>query len=208
MTSTVSGRSSGANTARIRPVQCTVVTGSPEPASTARVARALDRVGLSAEALRDQLLGALAPRSGRHSCSGRVPRGVGSGRGHHVARVEEHRDLQHREQQEHEQHRDQHELDDRGAAVAIAAHGQLLLETESIALLIASLICGSNTPMIATTRIADITVTITQPGTSPRSSVAIEQPLRTRRSGTRISSESPCLCRGQRASEVRVIRPG
>ena len=56
-----------------------------------------------------------------------------------------------------------------GLAVGGEVGGALLLVTESIALLIASLICGSKTPMIATTRIADMTVTMTQPGTSPRS---------------------------------------
>src|SRR5439155_17769488 len=108
-----------------------------------------------------------------HALGRRIASPVGGRCGRNVARVEVDRRLQHREQQRDQQRRHHHEIDNRRARVVgldPRTHRYLLLLTESMALDTASLICGSKMPRIATTRIAVITVTMTQPGTSPRSS--------------------------------------
>src|SRR4029077_13147253 len=105
-------------------------------------------------------------------------------RGNDIAHVAEHRDLQYREQQESKQNGDHRELGDRGASLASAASGEhsnaheqrvahcyppVLPVTESMASLIALVILSRNSAKMTTTSPAVMIVTITQPGTSPRS---------------------------------------
>ena len=117
------------------------------------------------------------PSAGALSASAREPGALRRRVEHGVADVQRERELQHRDGQNGQDRADHHELDDRRPALAVAPRiARLEPGTFEIASSKISLSAGPASPQITMTRAAVMRVISTQPGTSPRSSLARLQP--------------------------------